>query len=79
MGQLYLEELHRLTAGADNWNRDSHPMTKNQYGVWEITLPAKDGHPAIPHSSKVKVSQGGLKDWPRLTKSGLAFHDNTIR
>jgi hypothetical protein len=23
--------------------------------VWEITVPAKDGKPAIPHNSKVKV------------------------
>ena len=35
----------------------SHPMTKNQYGVWEITLPPKaPGEPAVVHDSKVKVS-----------------------
>jgi 1,4-alpha-glucan branching enzyme len=31
-------------------------MTKNAFGVWEITVPALDGKPAIPHGSKVKVS-----------------------
>ena len=40
----------------DEWNRDSVPMTKDNYGVWEVTLPVKDGHPAIPHNTKVKVS-----------------------
>lgn len=30
-------------------------MTRGEYGVWELTLPAKDGQPVIPHGSKVKV------------------------
>lgn len=30
-------------------------MTKNDFGTFEITLPAKDGQAAIPHNSKVKV------------------------
>jgi len=30
-------------------------MKKNQFGVFEIVLPAKDGQPAIPHNSKIKV------------------------
>ncbi|KIW13779.1 1,4-alpha-glucan-branching enzyme [Exophiala spinifera] len=40
----------------NNWNRDSHPMKKNHYGVWELHLPAKDGVPAIPHNTKLKIS-----------------------
>ncbi|GME27791.1 alpha-glucan-branching enzyme protein [Neofusicoccum parvum] len=40
----------------NDWNRDSHEMTKNEFGVFEITLPAKDGQPAIPHDSKIKIS-----------------------
>lgn len=39
----------------DNWNREEMPMKKDAYGVWGITVPAKDGKPAIPHNSKVKV------------------------
>lgn len=39
----------------DDWNREEWPMMKDPYGVWEITVPAKDGQPAIPHKSKVKV------------------------
>ncbi|TFK83116.1 glycoside hydrolase family 13 protein [Polyporus arcularius HHB13444] len=45
-----------LTGDFNNWNRISHPMTKDQFGVWEITLPPKDGQCAIPHDSKIKIS-----------------------
>jgi hypothetical protein len=30
-------------------------MKKNEFGVFEITVPAKDGQVAIPHNSKIKV------------------------
>lgn len=30
-------------------------MRKDNYGVWDVTLSAKDGQAAIPHNSKVKV------------------------
>ena len=39
----------------DGWNREATPMTRKEYGVWELILPAKDGQPAISHNSKVKV------------------------
>lgn len=39
----------------DDWNRDATLMTRGDFGVWEVTLPAKDGQLAIPHNSKVKV------------------------
>jgi len=39
----------------DGWNRDSHEMKRDAYGVWEIVLPAQNGQPAIVHDSKVKV------------------------
>jgi 1,4-alpha-glucan branching enzyme len=41
----------------DGWDRDSHQMKKNEYGVFEITLPAQNGKPAIPHDSKIKVGE----------------------
>ena len=41
---------------ADNWDRDATPMTKDEFGVYEVTVPAKDGRPAIPHDSKLKAS-----------------------
>jgi hypothetical protein len=31
-------------------------MTKDSFGSFEITLPAQNGEPAIPHNSKLKVS-----------------------
>ena len=40
----------------DNWNRESHLMKKNDFGVFEITLENIDGQTAIPHDSKVKIS-----------------------
>ncbi|KAG9317381.1 glycoside hydrolase family 13 protein [Chiua virens] len=46
-----------LIGDFNQWNRLSHPMTKNHYGVWEITLPPQaPGKPTIPHDSKVKIS-----------------------
>ena len=33
-------------------------MKKNQYGVFEITVPAVNGQPGIPHDSKIKVRAG---------------------
>ncbi|KAI9099550.1 glycoside hydrolase superfamily [Phlyctochytrium arcticum] len=40
----------------NNWNRDSHPMKKNQFGVFEIVLPNKpNSELAIPHNTKVKI------------------------
>ena len=35
-------------------------MKRDNYGVWEVTLPSKDGQPAIPHNTKVKVRLGIL-------------------
>ncbi|KAH7887555.1 glycoside hydrolase family 13 protein [Phlebopus sp. FC_14] len=46
-----------LIGDFNNWNRMSHPLTKNEYGIWEIAVPPKDpGECAIPHDSKVKIS-----------------------
>ncbi|KAJ1658732.1 alpha-1,4-glucan branching enzyme [Dispira simplex] len=41
----------------NNWDHAAHPMRKNEFGVWEITIPHRgDDQPAIPHNSKVKIS-----------------------
>lgn len=48
--------LQTLLFLSDGWSRTSHPCTKNEFGVWELTLPYKeDGSSPIPHGSKVKV------------------------
>ncbi|OIW27727.1 glycoside hydrolase [Coniochaeta ligniaria NRRL 30616] len=40
----------------NNWDRNAHPMKKNEYGVFEITIPPVNGQPAIPHNSKIKIT-----------------------
>lgn len=48
--------LHKwLTCYPDDWNRESHPMKRDEYGVWEILVKAVNGQTAIPHNTKVKV------------------------
>jgi len=52
---LYLYDMYVLSV--DGWSRTSHPCTRNEFGVWELTIPYKeDGSSPIPHGSKVKVS-----------------------
>lgn len=44
-----------LIGDFNGWDRDATPMAKNEFGVFEVTVPNKDGKPAIPHDSKLKV------------------------
>ncbi|KAG9128165.1 alpha-1,4-glucan branching enzyme [Ceratobasidium sp. 392] len=45
-----------LIGDFNNWDRYSHKMTRDQYGVWGITIPSNNGQPVIPHDSKIKIS-----------------------
>nr|GAT58217.1 1,4-alpha-glucan branching enzyme [Mycena chlorophos] len=46
-----------LIGDFNEWNRISHPMKKNEFGVWEIVVPPlPSGACAIPHDSKIKIS-----------------------
>ncbi|KAL3488875.1 1,4-alpha-glucan-branching enzyme [Aspergillus germanicus] len=45
-----------LVGDFNNWDNKANIMSKNDFGTWEVTLPAKDGVPAIPHDSKVKIT-----------------------
>ncbi|KAH9939992.1 glycoside hydrolase superfamily [Amylocystis lapponica] len=39
------------------WDRNATPMTKNDFGVWEVVVPpTSPGVCAIPHDSKIKIS-----------------------
>lgn len=40
----------------DGWDHAAHPMKKDDFGSFDIVIPAKDGQPAIPHNSKLKVT-----------------------
>ncbi|KAL4966872.1 1,4-alpha-glucan branching enzyme GLC3 [Aspergillus stella-maris] len=44
-----------LVGDFNNWDITANPMTRNDFGVWEIALPASDGKAVIPHDSKVKI------------------------
>lgn len=44
-----------LIGDFNDWNRDATPMNKNEFGVFEVTVPGKNGQPSIPHDSKIKV------------------------
>jgi 1,4-alpha-glucan branching enzyme len=41
-----------LIGDFNSWNRSSHPMVRDEYGVWSIELPPN----TIPHNTKVKIS-----------------------
>lgn len=57
----------------DKWNRISHPMKKDQYGVWEVTVPpTATGECAIPHDSKVKVRDASRAN--ECTKTATHAH-----
>ncbi|GAA5981168.1 hypothetical protein JCM11641_003133 [Rhodosporidiobolus odoratus] len=46
-----------LVGDFNNWDRSAHPMTKDQFGVFEVVVkPSKQGEAAIPHGSKIKIS-----------------------
>ncbi|KAG6842032.1 alpha-1,4-glucan branching enzyme [Blastosporella zonata] len=46
-----------LIGDFNEWSRTSNPMKKDDFGVWEITVPpTSPGVCAIPHDSKIKIS-----------------------
>uniref|UniRef100_A0A7S3UCH1 1,4-alpha-glucan branching enzyme n=1 Tax=Picocystis salinarum TaxID=88271 RepID=A0A7S3UCH1_9CHLO len=49
-------EAVSLIGDFNNWDDTTHPLSKNDFGHFEIRIPPKaDGTPAIPHMSKVKL------------------------
>ncbi|SGY95505.1 BQ5605_C036g11499 [Microbotryum silenes-dioicae] len=50
-----------LVGDFNGWDRDSHPMMKNDYGVFELTLQAVKGQAAIPHNSKISMTAPGIE------------------
>lgn len=50
------QQLIVIYLNIDNWNRESHPYKKLEYGKWELTIPPNnDGTPVIKHLSEIKV------------------------
>ena len=44
-----------LTGDFNNWNRTSHPLTRNEKGIWEIFLPDSEYKDSFVSGSWVKV------------------------
>jgi 1,4-alpha-glucan branching enzyme len=49
-------EKASLIGEFNNWDREATPMTRGDFGVWELHLHARDGVPAIAHNTKLKIS-----------------------
>jgi len=45
----------RLTGDFNDWNRFTHPMIRDDFGVWSIFLPDSKYEKTFVHNSKVKV------------------------
>ena len=45
------DEVH-LIGDFNEWNRTSHPLTRNENGCWEIRLPGAD---ALQHGQRIKI------------------------
>ena len=46
-----------VASSIDEWNRTSHPLTKREFGVWELLLPDLDfGTEPVKHGTKYKVT-----------------------
>ena len=63
-GWIYREwapNAHQLFLIGDfnGWDRNSHPLEKNQQNDWEIFLPFETYHPTFTHGSKIKVTIHG--------------------
>lgn len=60
-------EMVALVGDFNNWNNSSHVCSRDQFGVFSLTVPPReDGSPAIPHGSQVKL-------WIR-TRSGQELY-----
>ena len=52
-----------LTGDFNNWDKFSHPLTKNDYGIWELFLKEEEYRNTFVHGSKIKAiveSDNGL-------------------
>jgi 1,4-alpha-glucan branching enzyme len=44
-----------LIGDFNNWDRTTHPLTRGEFGIWEIFLPEKEYKNTFVHESKIKV------------------------
>ncbi|KAK0251346.1 1,4-alpha-glucan-branching enzyme [Friedmanniomyces endolithicus] len=57
-----------LIGDFNGWNRESHEMKRDPYGVYEIVVPPVSGRPAIAHDSKLKISMVVPNDQARAER-----------
>lgn len=57
-----------LIGDFNGWNRDSHPMERDNYGVWSIEVPGHGGKCPIEHGSKIKISMVSPVSGQRLER-----------
>jgi len=62
----------RLIGDFNGWNRDSHPLTREEWGVWSLFLPDELYAATLTHGSLVKVhvvtDQGGMDRIPAYAR-----------
>ena len=51
-----------LIGDFNNWNRDAHPLVRDEYGVWQIFLPDSHSRDQLTHEGRVKVHVGSADD-----------------
>jgi 1,4-alpha-glucan branching enzyme len=50
-----------LTGDFNKWEKYSHPMTRNEFGVWELFLDKEQYKDSFTHGSKIKVLVDSVK------------------
>lgn len=54
-----------LVGDFNGWDREAHPLSRDEFGVWSVFLPATDDGARLTHQSRVKVhvrSDAGAMD-----------------
>jgi 1,4-alpha-glucan branching enzyme len=50
-----------LTGDFNNWDKFSHPMSRNEFGIWELFLDKEQYKDTFTHGSKIKVLVDSIK------------------
>ena len=52
-----------LVGDFNDWNETSHLCTKDSFGKFRLTVPAKNGKPTVSHGSKVSRTCGTMQSF----------------
>ena len=71
-----------LTGDFNHWNRSSHPMQRDEFGVWSIFLSDEHFATSFVHESKLKVhviaNNGAMDRLPAYIRRVIQEPDSTI-